>query len=299
MKNIYLLLIGLILFSACRDESLDPRPDLEENVGAVTLVEVDPDNNFFNALEADFASEVVNFSIDINGFEVTEVESVDLLLEYTELDGAVDPFLGVVDSVYAPVVLGTITSFPSDISISAADVASALGKTVADLEVGDSFVLTFPINTADGRRLTVALASDLCNQPAQPSAGGCSVVWTVACPSDIPEGAWETNVPDGGGGFYEIEVQALGAGAYSIPNMNLDYQPPFYGTFTSLPIGGGFQDVCNTITFGRVAEFGVTWSGTGTYDPNTETITVPEIFDPAFGQGPWNNGGAGFVFTKL
>lgn len=117
---------------------------------------------------------------------------------------------------------------------------------------------------------------------------------TIRCPSEIPAGEWEANV-----GGYVIEIIALGEGNYSIPNMNLDFQPSYYGTFTTLPIGGGFTDVCNEVTFNVEGEHGVIWSGTGTYDAEAQTITVPSFSDPAYGQGPWDNNGEGYVFTKL
>lgn len=270
MKKIYFILIGLIIFSACRDESLDPRPDLEDHVGAVTLVQVDPDNNFFNALNADLASEDVIFTVDVNGFQVTEVESVDIELVYTEKDGAVDPFIGIVDSVYAPVNLGNITEFPSQVTLTASDVAAAIGRPVDSLEVGDSFLVTFPVNTADGRRLTVALASDVCNQPAQPSFGGCSVGWAVACPSQIPTGTWTTAVTPDPGGCNTVQsagstptITSLGAGLYEISNFDYGYFGNCCGN-----IRAQFQDVCNELTLTGTTEFGIQWMGTGTYVPD-------------------------------
>ncbi|MEM8568035.1 MAG: hypothetical protein AAGF85_16350 [Bacteroidota bacterium] len=300
MKKIFILFLSaLIVVFSCEDEDLDPRPDLNENVGAITLVEVNPDKNFFNFLASDFAAEEVEFSVDVDGFDLTDITSVEVELVYTDLGAINDPLRGgILDSVFSPVVVEVLSTFPGTVNVTASDVAQALNLPLDSLQVGDRFQITLPINTADGRRLTTALASDLCNQPAQPSFGGCGVAWGIACPSAVPAGTWTTNVSDGSGGFYVIEVTDNGGGSYSVANMNLDYQPAFYGTFTSLPIGGGFTDVCNTITFGQPAEFGVTWSGTGIYDPNAQTITLAEINDPAFGQGPWDNGGAGFVFTK-
>ena len=287
MKNILLILIGIVLLSSCRDESLDPRPDLEDNVGAVTLLDIDPDNNFFNALEADFGSEAVIFTVDVNGFQVTEVESVDLQLVYTEKDGAIDPFLGIVDSVYAPINLGTVTEFPSQVTVTASEVADAIGKDVDSLEVGDTFVLTLPINTADGRRLTVALASDLCNQPAQPSAGGCSVEWAVACPSSLPTGTF-TAVSGGTSTDgcpptnpvidinYDVTITDEGGGVYTISDFSAGvYQDWYCGCYvycfeTSLT----FTDICNELTLTGSDAFGAAVSGTGTYDPGTGEISM-------------------------
>lgn len=303
MKKITKYLLTCVLFiavaTACRDEELDRRPDLNDNIGAVTQVEVNPTRNFFNLLNP-LESEYVEFEITVDGFDVTEIASVDIEVVFTENDRLYDPFQEIfVDSVYAPVLIETIATFPSTIQISGADMAAALGfASVDDFEVGDSFNATFPINTGDGRRLTVALNSELCNQPGQPSFGGCNVAWAVTCPSTIPVGDWEVFVA-GTATTYTVSLTDAGGGNYAIENFNLDYDPDFYGTYDQLTLSAAFSDICNVITLNGTANFGVTWRGTGTYDAATQTITFPTISDPAYGQGPWNNGGAGYVLTKL
>ena len=178
----------LILFSAiaCRDESLNPAPDMNDHIGAITLITPNPNRTFFD-LTQPLAGQYIEFTIDVDGFDVTQVNSVDLELVFTENDRLFDPFQQVpVDSVYDPVVVKSVTTFPSTVQVSADEVVEALGlSSVNDIEVGDIFNLTFPIHTEDGRRLTVALNSELCNQPGQPSFGGCNVQWVATCPSDL------------------------------------------------------------------------------------------------------------------
>ena len=292
----YILIVSLVLmYFSCRDESTLPYPNINEHVGAVTNIEGNPDKNFFNALN-DLAAEEVEFTIDVNGFNITEVSSVDLELVFTQLGVLLDLEGNPRDSVWAPVLITTINTFPSTVNITGQQVADILGIDVDDFAVGDSFQLTFPINTADGRRLTVALNSDLCNEPVQPSFGGCSFLWGISCPSEIPAGTWDVYVV-ASDVTYGVEITADGAGFYSIANFNLDYQPPFYDTFNNLPISGGFTDVCNTIYLNKVGTYGVQWTGVGTYDPANQTITFAEISDPGYGQGPWDNSGSGYVLT--
>ena len=288
MKNILKFVFAFLLLAtfACEDESLDPRPDLNDSVGAVTLVEVDPTRNFFNLLSADFPNEEVGFSVDIDGFELTEVSSVDIEVVYTERNGAYDVFLeDSVDVVFDAVLIGNITSFPSQVSVTAQQVADALGMPVGDFGVGDRFQITLPINTADGRRLTVALASDLCNEPAQPSFGGCGVAWAIACPSDIPTGAW--TAPDGG----TVQLTALGGGVYEFSNFNYSYY-----NASNNPIRGIFGDVCGGLSLQGATEFGVQWRGDGVYDATAGTISFPNgVEDTRYNPGTF---GPSLTFTK-
>lgn len=299
MKNFrikHILIFALVLaYFSCRDESTLPYPDINEYAGAVTNLETNPDKSFFNALN-DIAAEEIEFSIDVNGFNLTEINSVDMELVFTQLGVLLDLEGNPRDSVWAPVLVSNITTFPSTVNITGQEVADLIGISVDDLAVGDSFRLTFPINTADGRRLTVALNSDLCNEPVQPSFGGCSFQWGISCPSDIPAGTWNVYIV-ASDVTYGVEIVADGAGVYSMPNFNLDYQPGFYDTFDNLPISGGFTDVCNTIYLNKVGTYGVQWTGLGVYDPDNQTITFDEISDPGYGQGPWDNSSTKYILT--
>jgi hypothetical protein len=298
-KYFFTLLLIIVAAAACRDEDLERRPSMDDNIGAVTKVTRNPARTFFNLLNP-LQDEFVEFTIDVDGFNVTKINSVDVELVFTEKDRVYDPFQDeYVDSVYAPVIVKTITTFPAVVQITGQEVANALGiASVDDFEVGDAFNVTFPINTADGRRLTVALNSELCNQPGQPSFGGCNVAWAVTCPSEIPEGEWEVYVASSNT-TYTVNLTSDGGGNYSLDNFNLDYDVSFYDSFNNLPLSAAFSDICNTIILNGTADFGVTWRGQGTYDAATQTITFPSISDPAYGQGPYTNGGAGYVLTYV
>ncbi|MDX1627916.1 MAG: hypothetical protein R3345_04405, partial [Fulvivirga sp.] len=255
--------------------------------------EVNPDKNFFNLLAPSLANEEVEFTVDVDGFELTEITSVDVELVYTEKGAIFDPFREeFVDSTYAPVILENLTSFPATVTITGQEVADALNIPVDSLEVGDAFQVTLPIHTADGRRLTVALNSDLCNEPAQPSFGGCGVAWSVACPSEIPTGDWETAVsPDPGAcnlfqsaGFTPT-LTDLGAGQYQLSNFDYGYFGNCCGNIRAI-----FNDVCNTITLTGTTEFGVAWRGEGQFIPDGGPAGKGQIildchFDATFG-GP-------------
>ncbi len=302
MRNTIKYIVSAILifgiYSSCTNEDLKPYPRMEDNYGAVTLVEMNPDKTYYNAIN-DIAAEEVEFTLDVNDFGVTDVNSIDVELVFTQKDVLVDLEGNPADSVWATVLLETVTSLPATLNYNGQEIANAIGIDIDDLKVGDNFLLTFPINTADNRRLTVALSSSLCNEPLQPSFGGCSVQWGISCPSAIPTGTWEVYIV-ASDVTYEVEINAsTSAGAYTMPNFNLDYQPGFYLTFDELPISGGFTDVCNTLYLNKVGDHDVQWTSVGVYDPVNQTITFDEISDPAYGQGPWDNSGQSYVLKYV
>lgn len=290
----YILIIIMVSVStiACRDESLNPIPDMNDNIGAVTLIAVNPARTFYN-LSNPLADEFVEFTIDVDGFGITKINSVDLELIYTEKDRVYDPFQDIyVDSVYDAVLLKTVNTFPVTVQITPAEIATALGISIDDLELGDNFNVVFPINTADGRRLTTALNSELCNQPAQPSFGGCNVSWFLTCPSAIQLGTYSAvstaTSTDGCPPTnplvdfaFEVELSADGAGKYEISDffagVYMNWYGACYGYDFETP--ASFTDVCDNLNFTFQDAFGATVQGTGTYDSNTGIITYSWVND--------------------
>lgn len=261
-QSYLLLLLTSFFWTACEFGGVeDATPDFQE---ASMPVITEVNQEFYNLLDLDNA--FVNFSVGKLGD--VGVESMNV---YQTFNGG------------EPKLVTTVNSLPTELNIDLSDAAQLAGVSPANLVPGDAFVYTFEVVTSDGRTLS----------------SGTNVLASAACPSTIPTGEWRTNVPNPSGGFYVIEIESTGAGTYSVPNMNLDFQPDFYNTFTGLPIGGGFTDACNTVTFNQAGQYGVIWTGTGEYDPETETIIVSQFSDPGYGQGPWDNNGEAYVFTKL
>jgi hypothetical protein len=265
----YILILTLVLaYFSCRDESTLPYPDINKYAGAVTNIETNPDKSFFNALN-DLSAEEVEFSVDVNGFNLTEVNSVDLELVFTQLGVLLDLEGNPRDSVWAPVLLSTINTFPSTVNITGQQAADALGIGTDDFNVGDNFQITFPINTADGRRLTVALNSDLCNEPVQPSFGGCSYVWGIACPSDLA-GTYDystivTAVGDGGdisGCSNPVtgsgSLTEIGGGIYSVSDATFGQYDCAWAD--SPAIGVTMTDICNTVYVGGSDQYGLIYT---------------------------------------
>lgn len=225
MKKIFLILFLITCFFACKNEDLDPRPDLNDSVGAITMVSNQSTTAFDLGL---LSTEQIDFTIDVDGFDMTGIESVSVQLIYTDVQrlNNPDPTGAKLDSVHANIELQTLTSFPADVSFTAVELAEAVGFTTTDsLFIGDNFNFIFPITTTDGRTLTTALSSDLCLQPAQPSFGGCNVSVSIICPFVVADavGTWNV-VSDPFGTFVDgatsFDVVA-GPGANQITVVNI------------------------------------------------------------------------------
>jgi hypothetical protein len=175
MKSVkkYLLMVGVALtfLVSCRDDDWAPYPDWNQNVGAATKIVVNPARNQWR-LSNGIANEYLEFNLNVDGYEITTVQEVELMFTFIEASPA---------RTLPARVLKKVTSFPSDVRVTPDEAAAAIGGgfTAASFQAGDRFQLTFPIITADGRRLTVSVNSELCVQPAQPLFGSCQVVCNV------------------------------------------------------------------------------------------------------------------------
>jgi hypothetical protein len=175
MKNIrrytLMMAVALSILVSCRDDDWAPYPDWNDNVGAATKIVVNPARNSYR-LSQGIANEYLEFNLNVDGYDITTVSTVEIMFTFTEQSPArqVGPFL-----------LKTVSSFPSDVRVTPDEAAAAIGGgfTAANFQAGDRFQLTFPMITSDGRRLTVGLNSELCVQPAQPLFGSCQVTCNV------------------------------------------------------------------------------------------------------------------------
>lgn len=164
-------LLIVVTLLACQKDDWAPYPDWNDNVGAATKLTINTARNSFR-LSSGIDNEFVEFTLNVDGYDITQVSSVDLEMTFLEASPA---------RTVGPVVLKSISSFPSTVQVSAQEVATAIGGgfTTASFQNNDRVRLTFPIHTADGRKLTVALNSELCTNAAQPLFGSCQFLWNV------------------------------------------------------------------------------------------------------------------------
>ena len=163
--------VAVTFLVSCRDDDWAPYPDWNNHIAAATKIVVNPARNAFR-LSNGIANEYLEFNLNVDGYEVTPVQEVQIMFKFTE---ASPP------RPLPAMLLKTVTSFPSDVRVTPDEAAAAIGGgfTAADFQAGDTFQLTFPIITTDGRKFTVAVTSELCVQPAQPLFGSCQVICNV------------------------------------------------------------------------------------------------------------------------
>jgi len=282
----------LVALNSCRDEDWNPAPDVNDNIGAVTKLQINPDRTFFNALNP-LEDEFVEFTVDVDGFDVTEVSKVEILFTYTENDAVYDPFQEIyVDSVYTAVVVGEVSSFPATVQFTGQQAAEALGKDVADFEVGDSFNLTFPIYSADGRKFTVALASELCNQPGQPSFGGCNVAWAIACTSDLAGNydyelvdlMFAGSVIDPGPYNGSGTLTASSPGIYRFTDHTFGWWDAIYGAGPGAA-APSLVDVCENLSWAGADEYG------DSYSISNVSVSADQLQLTFYWLNTWGEGG--------
>lgn len=290
----YLIVAMVIpLIYSCQTDDIGEVPDQNQNIGAVTIVTGQ------NVVSWDatmpLGPQFIEFTLDVDGFDITEISSVDLYLTYSDNDGDIDPITGEsIPLVFDRNLFANITTFPTVITITSGEASAFFGLTIDSLDQSDNFLLDFEINTGDGRTLTFALQSDLCNEPLQPAS--CSVSWSLVCPSDITggfTGTWTGVTQAGAFGVFStntnITITDLGNGAYFIDDITAGFYTAFgFNEFQPAT----FDDVCNNIFItSATGQFGIGTATPGTWDPVTEILTIP-----------WDDFGNGFgditVFTK-
>jgi len=168
----------------------------------------------------------------------------------------------------SPVDLETFTSFPVSFTFNLEEAATAVGSTLADMELGDVFTYGFKdVVTASGtykstKTLSVVvscpstLAGDYAVTATGTSTDGC-------CPDETTVTGVVT-LTDAGGGKYDISDWSGG--------LYLEWYDIYGITATSNE--GEIEDICDQITFLTTSEpFGETLEGSGSVDPATGVIT--------------------------
>lgn len=126
----FIAAVGLTTFTSCEDEDKSPVPELT-NGGFVKFVEMpefnagaDPLSASFNAMTEDPNGNIATYELKVRGF----------------FDGATTDTLS----------FRSTTTFPFDVSFTAADMASLFSVDISTFEEGDSFEFFGTVVTTDG-----------------------------------------------------------------------------------------------------------------------------------------------------
>ena len=250
MNNIFrfgglLLMLFALTFVACEEEVIQPYDNIAADGALPEPSNVAP--NFFDFV--DFGAATAAFDLDVRG--AATVNSIDVLISHNGSPAQ---------------TLTTVSSFPTNISVTGPEAAAAAGVDVANVQLKDNFTFTFVMETSSGT--------------LRPNT---SVVIPVSCPSDLA-GMYEMVttynqhdfLPDFDSNTMDMEVVKVDEGIYEVADFSggLYSGGPYnvnYGT-TDLVIE--FQEICNEIT----------WSGQ--QDPWQALLVDPDgdnFVDPATG----------------
>lgn len=294
LNNIFLIFIGLVLFTSCKDEEAVRVPEL--GTGPNVRFQWDPQYGFinFDELETTF----VRYDLFS---ESTDLESVELEAVYTQNTGETDTVL---IRSYTQADFDSNDGAIYDVDIPATELAEAFGITINDLQGGDSFTFNNYTTLTDGSVYPSPTVNG--NDNVAPGIVGNSATASftttytayVGCPSD--QAAFE--------GEYTSEIIASNYGGF-VGATNNDVTITFVGpepfryevsdisALAYAPFGGGeypgdIYDICGTPLGLTTSTFGSTsGTGGGTWDPEAGVLTL-NYFE-SFNGLSWT-----IVFTK-
>ena len=174
-------------------QTKDPIPVAAD--GAVVIADVNRNKSFFNFSNLATADFEFNLKAEDFGRNVP-VKSIELWVGYNNprvalTAGMTTCGVGVncayPNAAYATLpsrltapgdrLLRTVTTLPSTVNITAAEVAKACDITLASIKSADTFQIKFVINTQDGRRFD-AFQDGICDE-TRGQAGDCRLILRV------------------------------------------------------------------------------------------------------------------------
>ncbi len=185
-------IVGIVFITdSCQTK--DPIPVAAD--GAVAIAEVNRSKSFFNFTNLATADFEFNLKGEDFGRNVP-VKSIELWVGYnnpkvTLSAGMTTCGVGTncayPNAAYAPLpsrlttpgdrLLRTVTTLPSTVNITAAEIAKACDITLASIKSADTFQIKFVVNTQDGRRFD-AFQDGICDE-TRGQAGDCRLVIRV------------------------------------------------------------------------------------------------------------------------
>ncbi len=198
----YVLLVVLAggAFSSCKTKDYEWEqytvtavPIVHVNTGKSALPTVATANtSFFNLKDPNVANEQFEFVLNYEGFGKVTAKSIEMYLTYNLGTASTVPAYPIVLSTpggvypsaasFSPIstsiaatdkLYGTVTTFPSTQTFTAAQLATAAGIAFSGIKVNDFFLFKFVINLTDGRRI-VGFQDNICDE-SRGEPGDCRV----------------------------------------------------------------------------------------------------------------------------
>lgn len=200
MKNRFLnfFVIALVFLSSCKTKTYDWEnfsytavPVVKVNTAKSALPTVSTANTtFFNLNDVNVANEEFEYTLTWEGFGLAEVTSIDVYLGFNlaETSPPAYPILisqpgGLYpDRVQYPLpsrvssgdkLYKTVTTFPTTITMTAAQLAAFTGTNLAVVKQNDYFLFKFIVKLKDGRQI-VGFQENVCDE-TRGEIGDCRV----------------------------------------------------------------------------------------------------------------------------
>jgi len=287
LKRFRLILLGFLVMASCQDEDKIYKIPVPISGGAVRATVV-PENSLLDG--KNLANAAYIFDLDAFDFEGGSlIEKLDIFGTFTDIS---------IDSVFEERLVTTETSFPTRVTLTAADLASVWGLSITDLGGGDLFDFIFVVTMKDGRVFDPH--PDIENNPNKLSDGICFAVEArgtcflqtfINCPSNL-EGTYNTSTTGESPDFCcpefdfpsVITLTRLSPNSYEMSEFSGGvYAEWFCAPFGECQdffedIGGNMIDICGSITTSAPYFDSI---GFGTVDEATGIITID--WDNEFG----------------
>ncbi len=287
MNNIKKVLLGaLTIFVAlsCEDESLAPIVTFDSaGHGAYIRLVTDSEtgSTLMNVLtQSDFDASSYGYSVEfVDDNKGRNVSEYVLSLEYDDNDASNGDNSQTVElrrfnsSSFAENADGF--QGVTGITISSADLTSALGIAYADISSGDNFFVRGSLIMNDGRTFAST------NSSSTVRGGAFRAIFDItlpaACPSDLAGTVDYTTTNawcDGTGTTGTVDIIAMGGGTYVFSDWSFGaYSICYSPTSVADSEGITFTETCAEIAFtGFTDDFGDTWTFTSSITGNDWTI---------------------------
>lgn len=200
--GMYVLLIFLAgsVFTSCKTKDYEWEqytvtavPIVHVNTAKSALPTVSTANtSFFNLKDPNVGSQPFEFVLNYEGFGKATAKSIELYLSYNLGTASTVPPYPIVLSTpggvypssasFSPIstsigtadkLFNTVTTFPSTLTYTASQLATAAGVNFTAIKVNDFFLFKFIINLTDGRRI-VGFQDNVCDE-TRGEPGDCRV----------------------------------------------------------------------------------------------------------------------------
>ncbi len=270
--NKKIFFVSLLFLFSCADDSLKPVLTFEDSGKGAVIQLLSESSKLINVLNESTAnSSSYTYSVEFkdinNGKNVVEYK-LDLVYDAVSgNDKTVSSFRSFGPSDFTTSESGQVAI--TGVTITGAEILSALGLSFANIAAGDQFIFKGFITLDDGRVFGFDNSSAAVRGTA--FKGHFDFTLPAACPSDLT-GSYSyesTNIWCGASASGSVDVIALGGGVYRFSDWSFGGYGQCYGGGVAGSTTLTFTDVCTNVRFSGFTDvYGDTWTYVSTISGN-------------------------------